>query len=54
MWYPSLQPINSATDKQRKYTSVNLGQKARLFYKDMDSTQSLYLSEYVIEFGKSN
>jgi hypothetical protein len=54
MWYPSLQPINSATDKQKKYTSVSLGQKARLFYKDMDGKQSLYLSEYVIEFDKGN
>jgi hypothetical protein len=54
MWYPSLQPINSATDKKRKYTSVSLGQKARLFYKDMDGTQSRYLSEYVIEFNKGD
>ena len=52
IWYPSLQPFNTAEDRTLKYTSVNLGQKARLFYKDMADGKSPYLSEYVIEFGK--
>jgi len=52
VWYPSLQPFNTAEDKALKYTSVNLGQKARLFYKDMADGKSPYLSEYVIEFSK--
>ncbi|MEO7800448.1 MAG: hypothetical protein ABIR81_00530 [Ginsengibacter sp.] len=52
LWYPSLQPVNSASDKSNKYTSLQLGQKARLFFKDMDSTNSRYLSEYFIEFKK--
>ncbi|MFT3700875.1 MAG: hypothetical protein QM802_00775 [Agriterribacter sp.] len=52
VWYPSLQPFNSAEDRNLKYTSVNLGQKARLFYKDMADGKSPYLSEYVIEFKK--
>lgn len=52
IWYPSLQPINSEEDKAKKYTSVNLGQKARLFFKDIQGDKSPYLSEYVIEFKK--
>jgi hypothetical protein len=52
IWYPSLQPINTAEDKSKKYTSLNLGQKARLFYKDMEGDKSPYLSEYIMEFKK--
>ncbi len=52
IWYPSLQPASTAADKSAKYTSVNLGQKARLFFKDNFDNQSPYLSEYAIEFKK--
>jgi hypothetical protein len=52
IWYPSLQPLNTAEDKAKRYTSLNLGQKARLFYKDITDTASPYLSEYVVEFKK--
>ena len=52
MWYPSLQPVNSNDDRQKRYTSVNLGQRARLFYKDMDGVSSRYVSEYIVEFGR--
>lgn len=52
LWYPSLQPVNNDSDKSSKYTSLQLGQKARLFFKDMDSLNSRYLSEYFIEFKK--
>jgi hypothetical protein len=52
IWYPSLQPANSAEDKASKYTSVNLGQKARLFFKDNYKDKSPYLSQYMIEFEK--
>lgn len=52
IWYPSLQPLNTATDIANKYTSVNLGQKARLFYKDISGNESPYLSEYIVEFNK--
>lgn len=48
IWYPSLQPVNNAADKANKYTSLRLGQKARLFFKDNDK----YLSEFLIEFKK--
>ncbi len=52
VWYPSLQPINNAEDKAKKYTSVNLGQKARLFFKDQYDGKSPYVSEYLVEFKR--
>ena len=52
IWYPSLQPLNTPADKAKKYTSVNLGKKARLFFKDMYDDKSPYISEYIIEFKK--
>jgi hypothetical protein len=51
IWYPSLQPVNSEENIAKKYTSVNLGQKARLFFKDMEGGKSPYLSHYTIEFN---
>ena len=50
LWYPSLQPFANTNDKEKKYTSLKLGKKARLFYKDMEGDKSPYLSEYIIEF----
>ncbi|CAN5776016.1 hypothetical protein BH10BAC2_BH10BAC2_40070 [soil metagenome] len=50
IWYPSLQPINSDQDIANRNTSLNLGQTARLFYKDMFKDSSQYISEYVIKF----
>lgn len=50
IWYPSLQPFATATDKAKKYTSVKLAEKARLFYKDNEPDKSTYLSEYIIDF----
>ncbi len=52
IWYPSLQPVNSVEDKVKKYTSVNLGKKARLFFKDMYGDKSDYVSEFIVEFNK--
>ncbi|CAN5398011.1 hypothetical protein BH10BAC3_BH10BAC3_21410 [soil metagenome] len=52
IWYPSIQPANTAADKNNKYTSLNLGQKARLFFKDIQGDKSPYISEYNIEFKK--
>jgi hypothetical protein len=52
LWYPSLQPADTEADKTNKYTSLNLGQKARLFFKDMYGDKSPYVSEYMIEFRK--
>lgn len=52
IWYPSLQPDNAIANKDNKYTSLKLGQKARLFFKDMHGDKSDYISEYTIEFKK--
>lgn len=52
LWYPSLQPLNAAEDKANKYTSLRLGQRARLFFKDAAGDQNHYLSEYLVEFQK--
>ncbi len=50
IWYPSLQPFATIDAKEKKYTSVKLDKKARLFYKDQYADKSPYLSEYIIEF----
>lgn len=50
IWYPSLQPLNDSTDIANKHTCLNVGQTARLFYKDMFKDSSQYISEYLIKF----
>ena len=50
LWYPSLQPLNETDDRKKKYTSLVLGRKARLFFKDMTADKADYISEYIIEF----
>lgn len=52
LWYPSLQPLNTADNVTNKNTCLKLGQKARLFVKDIQKEKSDYLSEYIIEFRK--
>jgi hypothetical protein len=52
LWYPSLQPVSSEANKNNKYSSLKLGQKARLFFKDMYGDKADYISEYFIEFKK--
>lgn len=52
IWYPSLQPLDAAEDIANKYTSVKLGKKARLFFKDITKDSSQYISEFVVEFKK--
>ena len=52
VWYPSLQPVNTDSDKQKKYTSLRLGEQARLFFKEMDGKSSHYLSYYLVHFKK--
>lgn len=52
IWYPSLQPLNSPVDVKNKYTSVRLGQQARLFFKDIQKDTSQYLSEYIVDFKR--
>jgi hypothetical protein len=52
LWYPSLQPLNTPEDIANKSTCLRLGQKARLFVKNIQNDKSEYLSEYIIEFHK--
>ena len=52
LWYPSLQPMNTPDDIANKRTCLKLGQRARLFVKDIQKEKSRYLSEYIIEFQK--
>jgi hypothetical protein len=52
LWYPSLQPMNTAEDVANKNTCLRLGQKARLFIKNIKPEKSEYMSEYIIEFLK--
>jgi hypothetical protein len=51
LWYPSLQPMNTPEDVANKYTCLRLGQRARLFVKNIRPEKSEYLSEYIIEFS---
>jgi len=53
IWYPSLQPTNETEDKEKKNTCLKLGERARLFYKDMFKDSSEYVSEYIVQFKKS-
>ncbi|QMW02138.1 hypothetical protein [Spirosoma foliorum] len=53
LWYPSLQPMNTPDDISNKYTCLRLGQRARLFVKNIQPKKSEYMSEYMIEFVKS-
>lgn len=52
LWYPSLQPLNTAEDVQRKRTCLRLGREARLFFKDMFKDSAVYVSEYRVRFDK--
>ena len=52
LWYPSLQPMNTPEDLANKNTCLKLGQKARLFIKNIKPEKSEYMSEYIIEFSK--
>ena len=52
IWYPSLQPIGDDIATKLKYTSLQLGEQARLFYKDQTKDTAVYTSEYSIKFKK--
>lgn len=52
LWYPSLQPMNTAEDISNKNTCLKLGRKARFFVKNIKPEKSEYLSEYIVEFSK--
>ncbi|MFN7117027.1 MAG: hypothetical protein ACK4TA_09535 [Saprospiraceae bacterium] len=52
LWYPSLQPMNTPEDIENKHTCLKLGQRARLFVKNIKPEKSEYKSEHIIEFSK--
>lgn len=52
LWYPSLQPFNSSEDIKNKNTCLRLGQRARLFIKNIKPEKSTYMSMHIIEFQK--
>ncbi|GAB4031517.1 hypothetical protein GCM10028809_27690 [Spirosoma gilvum] len=52
LWYPSLQPMNTPEDIKNKNTCLRLGQRARLFIKNIKPEKSEYMSEHIIEFQK--
>ncbi len=52
LWYPSLQPMNTPEDIENKRTCLKLGQRARLFVKNIKPEKSEYKSEHIIEFKK--
>ncbi len=52
LWYPSLQPLNTAADKTEKNTCLKLGEQARLFFKDNHDDKGEYVSEYKVRFQK--
>ncbi len=53
VWYPSLQPFGSNKHPEEKNTCLNVGETARLFYKDQTKDTSVYISEYLIHFSDS-
>jgi hypothetical protein len=52
VWYPSLQPLKSNENVTNKNTCLELGEQARLFYKDILKDSSEYISEYIVHFKK--
>lgn len=52
LWYPSLQPLKTAENIANRNTCLRLGQRARLFVKNIKPEKSDYLSEYIVEFEK--
>ena len=52
IWYPSFQPRNNYIDRAEQYSSLNLGKRARLFFKDNTPASSEFTSEYIVEFRR--
>lgn len=50
LWYPALQPTDSPEDLAARRSSARLGQRARLFVKDMVPGDESYASDLTLEF----
>lgn len=52
LWYPVLQPTDSAEDLAARRTCLRLGREARLFFKEMAGDEHAYVSDYRVEFSR--
>lgn len=52
LWYPSLQPTDSAEDIAARRTATRLGREARLFFKDMAGDEHVYISDFTVTFDR--
>ncbi len=52
LWYPSLQPLVTDEDIAARRTSLRLGQRSRLFVKDIRPGDDWYGSEFVVAFER--
>jgi hypothetical protein len=50
LWYPSLQPLATTEDVERRYTTSRLGGRVRLWFKQHGQGIDAYQSEHEIEF----
>ncbi|ROR96875.1 hypothetical protein EDD28_1467 [Salana multivorans] len=53
LWYPSLQPVDSAEDLELRRTCLRLGARSRLWFKDMTDEAHEYLSEHEVELVRT-
>ncbi len=54
LWYPSLQPLGTETDVERRYTTNRLGTKVRLWFKQHGQGLDAFLSDVEIEFDTAS
>jgi len=54
LWYPSLQPDDSPESIALKRTCLKLGKFSRLWFKDMAGDEHVYISDFIVEFGRKS
>lgn len=52
LWYPSLQPMDTPEDLERRRTCVRLGARSRLWFKEMEGDRHEYLSDLIVELHR--
>lgn len=52
LWYPALQPLATPEDVAERRTCMLVDKRARLFFKASNSEESIYLSDFIIEFDR--
>lgn len=53
LWYPALQPTDSAEDLAARRTGSRIGREARLFVKEIRGDEQLYASDYRVTFERA-